>query len=71
MATHDDIRNLAVAYSAWNTAVRVDDPRGLVAWGPILRQAQDATGVCLQDDARVARLAKYAADHLAALAAEA
>lgn len=40
-------KSLAVSYEAYMEAWRADDRSGLQAWGRILKNAQEASGICL------------------------
>jgi hypothetical protein len=40
-------KSLAVSYEAYMESWRGDDRSGLQVWGRILKQAQEASGICL------------------------
>jgi hypothetical protein len=54
--TKESARSLAVAYHAYIKAVDTQDDNGIAVWGTILLADQRATGIELQDDARVGRI---------------
>lgn len=51
-------KSLAVAYAAWQEAVKEDDSTGIIAWGGSLLAAQEATGVSLVDVKNTERMIK-------------
>lgn len=50
MTTKAQTKSLAVAYHAYHEARQNDDHNGVVVWGEMLKEAQEATGVELTKD---------------------
>lgn len=47
---HEAVKELAIAYNAFNSANRRADVSGIKVWGRMLKAEQDASGVLLVND---------------------
>lgn len=59
-AQKEAARELAVRYNAFGNACHADDANGIVVWGELLLETQEATGVEVADPVTTRRMIGHA-----------